>query len=352
MPSPLVIPVAPISNLRPHPNADTLDIAQVLGWQVVVKRGQYTEGQLIVYFPPDTLLPKELSDAWGVTEYLHHQRVRAVRLRGEPSFGLVMASKTLDWEEGQNVAEHFPGVEKYEAPLRTRHGVHIDNPHGLPSDSRFPQYTHIQNLRHYPSILDMPEDDLFAEQWIVTEKLHGTNSRIGMIEGEWMAGSHKVRRGESDELYWSPKEQVERLVKSLARHHKQVVVYGEIVGDAVQSLDYGYEGYAGYYVFDILVDGRFLDVLTVMGLCESFFVPFVPVLGVTGITMACAERMASGSTTIVSLPPKRTHMREGIVIRPLVERTHPKIGRLILKYVSNEYLLAKEKNSFTDYAEV
>lgn len=90
MPSPLVVPVATIRAVTPHPNADSLDIAQVLGWQVVVGRNQFKEGDKVVYFAPDVVLPRELSDAWGVTQYLSKQRIKATRLRGEPSFGLVM----------------------------------------------------------------------------------------------------------------------------------------------------------------------------------------------------------------------------------------------------------------------
>ena len=35
------------------------------------------------------------------------------------------------------------------------------------------------------------------------------------------------------------------------------------------------------------------------------------------------------------------HFREGVVIRPLVERRDDRLGRVILKIVSEEYLLRK-----------
>src|SRR6266567_1907665 len=86
MPSPLVIPVATISQIKPHSNADSLEIAEVLGWQCVVQKDRYHAGDKVIYIAPDALLDKELSDAWGVTPYLDRGRVRSVRLRGEPSF--------------------------------------------------------------------------------------------------------------------------------------------------------------------------------------------------------------------------------------------------------------------------
>jgi hypothetical protein len=105
----------------------------------------------------------------------------------------------------------------------------------------FSEYTHIANLRHYPDLIG--SDELV----VVTEKLHGTNSRIGIIDGEWVAGSHRVQRGEADALYWSPKSQpgVEALITALAKHHRQVILYDEILGSDVQSLDYGFEGHSG-----------------------------------------------------------------------------------------------------------
>ena len=36
------------------------------------------------------------------------------------------------------------------------------------------------------------------------------------------------------------------------------------------------------------------------------------------------------------------HIREGLVVRPLQERTDPKIGRVLLKYVSDSYLFGEK----------
>ena len=119
--SSLVVPVSTISKVRKHPNADSLDIAEVLGWQVVVPVGRYTEGERIVYFPSDTVLPLELSERFGVTKYLSKGRIRNARLRGEPSFGLVVDVEDPTWEVGQNVAEYY-GATKYEPPIRSKCG--------------------------------------------------------------------------------------------------------------------------------------------------------------------------------------------------------------------------------------
>jgi RNA ligase (TIGR02306 family) len=249
-----------------------------------------------------------------------------------------------DWEVGFNAAENFPGASKWEPPTREErnpgNGKFIPNPNAVPRNPNFPEYTGINNLRHYP--------DLFGpdELVVVTEKLHGTNSRIGMVDGEWLAGSHRVQRGEGDEVYWSPRRHAEKLVEALGKYHRQVVLYGEIVGSDVQSLDYGYKGHEGYYAFDLMVDGRYVDHMAFRTLCEYYRVPMVPQIGITCIAyydFDIIRELANGSTLLDA-----EHIREGVVVRPLIERHDPRVGRCIAKFVSDDYLLAKR----SDFAEV
>ena len=55
----VITKVVAIDDIKPHPNADRLDIAVIGGWQCVVPKGQYSAGDNIVYFTPnDTLLPR------------------------------------------------------------------------------------------------------------------------------------------------------------------------------------------------------------------------------------------------------------------------------------------------------
>ena len=81
-----------INNLRDHPNAETLSIGSVLGWQVVVKKGIHKEGDKVVFITIDTIVPK---CSWS--EFLVDPknpdkplRIRNIKLRGEYSSGLVI----------------------------------------------------------------------------------------------------------------------------------------------------------------------------------------------------------------------------------------------------------------------
>ena len=366
MSSELQVPVTTISNIKKHPSADRLQIAEILGWQCVVPKGIYFENQAVVYFPPDTLLPTEVSDKMGVTQYLSVKqegneswgRVRSIRLRGEPSFGFCHPVDILKelapdkvFSNDENVADLFR-AKKYEPPIRNHHvngskGFAEDS---LPDHPLFPRYTDIENFRRYPNIIEEGEDV------IISEKLDGQLCRIGhILDGEswvWMAGSNRVRRSfpkedVSKSQFWYPFESPElsNLILHLSQKAKQVIVYGESYGASIQKFKYDSPNKANFRMFDILVDGKYLDFPAFAVLAVKFHVPTVPML-FTGKFSKDLLQLADGESMLGG------NCKEGIVIAPVKERLHPKTGRVKLKYHSNEYLIMKGKKGFQDYTDV
>jgi RNA ligase (TIGR02306 family) len=337
--STLVVPVTLIEAITPHPDADALELAQVLGWQIVVKKHEYQVADKIVYFPIDTVLPLETSERFGVTKYLSKQRIRCARLRGEPSFGLVVRPDDENWEVGRNVAEHY-GAQKYEPPIRVGQGD-AEVAHPL-----FWEYTEIENMRNYPDIFTV------GETVVLTEKIHGTNSRVGSIQGEFMGGSKALQRKRPAEdnfaanIYWSPLAlpSVRALLEDLGKEHAQVILFGEVYGSKIQSLHYGYKGRLGFRSFDLLIDGRYQNWPDLVMLAEKYGIETVPVVATIPFELAEVKRLSEGPTLLMQ---QDAHIREGVVVRPLVERIHPKVGRVIQKYVSDSYLFGKN----TDYTD-
>jgi len=336
--SSLIVPVTTIEALKPHPNADRLELAQVLGWQLVVPRGQYQVGEKLVYFPIDTLLPLDVSERFGVTKYLSKQRIRCARLRGEPSFGLAV-QPDQDWPIGENVAD-FYGAVKYEPPVRVTAGD-AERDHLL-----FVGYTDIENMRNFPVIFEP------GEPVVLSEKVHGTQCRVGSIEGELMAGSKGLRRKRpledrfASNTYWFPfsLEPVLKLVEDLGSKHRQVILFGEVYGSKIQSFHYGLQGILGFRVFDLLLDGLYVDWLDFLKICASYTVETVPVLARLPFDLTKIRRYSEGKTLLME---NDAHIREGVVVRPEHERHDPTLGRVILKYVSDSYLFG-EKSDYTD----
>jgi len=191
--SELVVEVVSISEVRPHPDPETtrLEVAVVKGWQTIVPKGKYAPGNVAIYVPPDALVPLEVSEHWGVTKYLgKNGRVKSTRLRGEMSFGFITEVEALRGagygcaadgaearvpEVGEDVAAYY-GITKWEPPV-TFNSAELEPEHAL-----FHHYTDIQLFENYPDLIEP------GEQVVITEKIHGTNSRVGLVasgsEGE------------------------------------------------------------------------------------------------------------------------------------------------------------------------
>ncbi len=117
--------VEQIKEVKPHFGADRLDLVTILGYQLVTEKGLHQAGDIVVYIQPDTILPE---DPWAETYRKYSpKRVKAVKLRGEWSEGIIVRFEQLDstypffggcideWV-GVDVSELI-GVTKYERPV-------------------------------------------------------------------------------------------------------------------------------------------------------------------------------------------------------------------------------------------
>ena len=80
---------------RIHANADTLELFDILGYQLVAKKGNYAPGDLAVYIQPDSVVPQISAFAWlweGVEGEVpaRKRRITVRKFRKEYSEGLLM----------------------------------------------------------------------------------------------------------------------------------------------------------------------------------------------------------------------------------------------------------------------
>jgi RNA ligase (TIGR02306 family) len=203
----------------------------------------------------------------------------------------------------------------------------------------FHQYTDIESIGRYPDAI--PEGTPVR----VTEKLHGTNCRLGLIRDEdgdfeFVAGSMRVRRKTGQGLYWEHMtEPIMSLMTELCDEKHDVIVYGEIFGPGIQDLDYG-QPFQAFRVFDISVNGVYLDWADILYYCAQVGVLCVPVLYTGPYSVAKVEELTYGDTTLADPKTIRSKFkgREGVVVTPLQERfTSVLCGRMIVKSVSADY---------------
>jgi RNA ligase (TIGR02306 family) len=345
MPSSLLVKCVRIDEVTEHPDADLLLILKVLGWRCIVRKATDEEkaagkkdprpGDLIVYIPPDSVLSEELAEKMKVKPYLKPGNiVHKVRLRGIMSYGL-LAPNIWGFKEGEEVADILNITKYIPPPLLDGGEKEMNHPH-------FPNYSDIENYQNFINIF------VIGEEVIATEKIHGTNAKTGFVwvdeEGAhiYMVGSHderKILRSDDDpkqSLYQYPlTEKMKGALKALVDHYKAqaVVIYGEVYGK-VQDLRYGLGKGFAYRAFDISVDGDYLSYDEFFNWCEKFGIETAPLLYRGPFDPEKMKELSEGDTVLMDENP---HMREGIVIKPVKERTHLELGRVILKLKGDRY---------------
>jgi RNA ligase (TIGR02306 family) len=304
------VEVVRIGEVTKHPNADSLSITQVYGFPVILKTGDFVEGDLAAYVPVDSVVPEGERFAF----LGEHRRIRAKRLRGVFSMGLLTKTEP-SWTLGQDVVAEL-GITKYDES---------SEPVGLGDEpgpgSLLPTYK-VEQFRRWPQAL------IVGEEVVIAEKLDGACARFTHDGTRLWVGSHTVFKLDAPEsAYWQVARRYDlaRKLEGLG-----VAVYGEV---------HAY-GEGGMHFFDALdtKTRTWLDEDDLRALCARLGLPMVPVL-YRGSWSPELVRHAEGKSTV---DPRR--VREGFVVRPVKERYDMLgCGRVILKLHGEGFLTRGQK---------
>ncbi|NUO44133.1 MAG: RNA ligase (ATP) [Streptomyces sp.] len=347
---------AEVLTVHDHPNADALELAQVGLYRAVVAKGAYRTGDAAVYIPEQSVLPAGLIEELGLTGRLaggNADRVKAVRLRGELSQGIVCRPAALAGVDltraavdGTDFAERL-GITKWVPPIPPTMSGEVESaPDLLP-------WVDIENIQRYPDVFTP------GEPVVLTEKLHGSACLLTYLASEGRVyvsskgfGAKSLALKEDPRnLYWRAvhahgvPEVAARLADRLGA--TRVGIFAEVYGAGVQDLTYGADGRRdtlGYAVFDVSaeIDGevRWLDPAELL----DGELPLVPRLFEGPYDIERVLEVASGRETVSG---RELHLREGVVIRPAAERySEVTGGRAIAKAVSPAYLTRKGGTEF------
>lgn len=165
--SSLIVEVCRIDSVEKHPNADRLSIAKVKGWNCIIQLDQYKVGDLVVFIPPDCVLPDSLVEEYNLTYLRGNNRTRTVKLRGYLSEGLILPITNKAWGIGDNVADKLC-IKKYEEPQRFNARF---APQLIVSKKKlnpfFDKYTDVENIKNFPDVFQI------GDEVVITEKIHG-----------------------------------------------------------------------------------------------------------------------------------------------------------------------------------
>lgn len=359
------VPYTTIREIKPHFNAERLEVATVYGFQVVTQKGRYKPGDSVIYIPIDSVLPLNLENFLFPPDSkirLSNHRVRQIRIRGLASQGMIVDPDSgffsrTSWKPEEDLA-HELGVTKYEPPAkgpaqtigRSKHlGKVKDHP-------LFHKYNGLDNIKWFPDLFEE------GEPIVIQEKLHGTNARASILpfiaNTRWKKFLKFLRLGPKLERhYGSNNVQISGKFSKTGYYGEDVygecfhrmgifdrippghVLYGEIVGPGIQKgYDYGLTE-TKFYLFDvkqIQPDGslRYLDPNEVELFATVNGFAMVPTLYKGSYNKETAYKLTFGPSVLA--PSQK--VREGVVLKSATGYDLTGGGKRALKWVSEEYL--------------
>jgi RNA ligase (TIGR02306 family) len=368
--------VSAINNILDIPDADNIELAVVNGWFCIVKKGSHSIGDLVVCATTDAVIPLEISEKLGVTNYLRSkERVRTIKLRGVYSECLLMPIDLIP-ESRRKYGEDLMDVlkiYKYEPPARLitlasgKKRRYHENPN-------FYIYYKFPNFKNVPNIFD--EYD-YVE---ITRKIHGTNARYGIVkktklslwdkikkffgfdlgwgEYEFVVGSHNVEKGSDTQGFYDTnvwydiekkydiKNKLWNLVKkniSIKGNDTSIgsglIIYGEIYGKGIQkNYEYGLDDIQ-LCIFDVELNKKYFNLTSAEFVVNDYLkLPYVEVLHKGLYSEEVKNKFVFNNFINNTKVP-----HEGIVIKA-VDGNRAKVAKVI----NPDYLIYSEKNNVGD----
>lgn len=350
-----------IDKLEPIEGADAIMLAKIDGWQCVVKKDEFKEGDQCVYFEIDSLIPmmpevehlrarafKRIGDKEGI-------RVKTIRLREQLSQGLALPimeslrqqignctgpNDFMVPQVGMDVTDML-GVSLYELPVPPELEGVTGN---FPSHTPRTRQERCQNIGY--KILTENADSRYE----VSMKLNGTSftgfnkdGKAGVCGRRWELDINDPENAKNDYVRMFVDS---GLQKALEAYGRNISVQGELMGPAHALPNPEKFKFCKLFVFDIFDNDKyeylgseerhrvFAELMSLGINPELVF--HVPVLH-TNVTLA-----ELGITSLPELlafadgPSIVHHTREGLVFKSMD-------GKFTFKVISNRYLLKEEQ---------
>ena len=340
-----------VSKIEPIEGADRIELAHVLGWQCVVKKDEFKEGDNGVYFEIDSFLPIRpeyeflRASSYRNTELMGEGfRLRTQKFRGQISQGMILPFDLVANDAcrglpvGTDVTEIL-GVRKYEIPeMAMTGGTAIGE---LPGNVPHTDEIRIQAM---PALLQ----EFAGLKYYISTKVDGSSHSISVDENgiHFMGHNYEYKPDDKCNFYQHTVKTNPTLLSDIVSYREQhgcrsIVIQGEYAGPGIQKNRLRLQK-PEWFVFDIRIDGKRVPLEDMLDIAKFFHLTTVPIEE-TGTDLpgkyptveALLER-ADGNYLNGS-------RKEGIVIRP-VEPVYCKLigGPLSMKIVSNKYLLKNE----------
>lgn len=338
-----------ILSVEPIENADKIEKVKVLGWQCVVKKDEFKEGQLCIYCEIDSLFPEKPE-----FEFLRSKkfRIKTQKMRGVISQGIVFPLEILPEHDklviteeyyingnehiiGQDVTEKL-GIIKYEPPISPQ----------LMGQAKGNFPTHIvpktDEIR-LQSVIGVLEE-IVGKDVYITEKEDGTSFTAYYKDGIFGFCSRNLeQKNELTNLsVYAKISQQYKLEDKLKIYNKNISIQGEITGDGINKnpLNLSRNTYQ-LHIFNVydIDNQKYFNVSNAINIVKELGLDFVKIILYGRFNSSLEELLEKAKGKY-----KGTNNNiEGIVIRPINECYSEILqGRMSFKVINNDYLLKKE----------
>jgi hypothetical protein len=362
-----------IKSLAPIAKADAIEKAEVLGWEIVVKKGDFNVGDKIVYCEIDSILPE-----YPCFEFLRAKRfrIRTIKLRGQISQGIVFplsvltdidpSFKVSKLKVGDDVTEALK-IVKYdpEAALDVEEeqvkkswlerkvsyykwklfGFKPIKKGNFPSDVPKTDETRVQ-------MMGSSLEKRAGEKAYITEKVEGTSATfVYRKSGNWLAKlfgqngmfqvcsrnrivfNSQTQRSGPDNNHLMKVAEKYNIRDGLTKLNRNIAIQGECIGPKIQGNIYKIPDFElrVFLIYDI--DAQiYLPYYEMMSVCAELKLGFVPILEFDVIKndIKYYVELSKGKSNI-----NPDIHREGIVIRSMTDN-------FSFKSINPEYLLKQE----------
>jgi hypothetical protein len=346
-----------VVKISPIEGADAIETATVLGWEVVIKKGEYKVGDLCCYIQIDTVVPEKPE-----YEFLRERkfRVRTIKLRKQISQGLIVPLPNGDWSEGDDLTQVI-GVKKWEKvdnnpqryEKRRKPKTWYDRllynlkynflykvfPFFVKKErSDFPKglvsITDEERIQNMPRVLETHAGKTF----VVSYKLDG--SSITIIHNKFLGRSKYRICSRRFELHDKKNDwykvftntNFKRHIKTLVKYYgtNNIIVQGEAIG----KFNGNHHGLKSDEIklFNIYVNGKRINQREFIEVCRANYIPHCPMYKEVVLSHTLPE--------ILKMSEIKDILNMSVEVEGLVWRCVE--DNLSFKVINNKYLLKNE----------
>jgi len=337
-----------VDKLESISGADRIELASIMGWKVIVKKGEFAEGDKCVFFEIDSILPD--GQPWAEFMRPRKFRVKTLKMRGVLSQGLALPlsilgkpgmfrtlfykiTKLSPWKVGDDVTKTLK-IKKHDPTVRG---------HGFDSGSflaPFPPFIPKTDEIRLQSALGLLSE-LKGHPFYISVKCDGTSGTFYKLNNELFCCSRNRIVKPGDNVYW----EIARKYNLEKKLPEGIAIQGEICSPGIQKNRLSLKE-PELFVFDVLrIKGvEYFDLPQMQLFCQEHGLETVPIERVVASPDNFDYSLENWIDLAKGKYPNGINRREGIVVRPVTKVRSQVLrgGRVSFKVINNDYLLKDE----------